>query len=73
MTRVDSDKLSGQAEMLSIDEICQLLDCHRSTIKRWIRHGQFPVPLRRAGQVKRWRRRAVLDFVECKRYADAIR
>ena len=49
-----TETTSGQ--WLDIQALAQHLNCSASSIRRWVRLGQFPRPARLGRRVLRWRR-----------------
>lgn len=42
--------------LLTLPQLCEMLNVNRSTIFRWRQQGRFPEPLQLATQSPRWRR-----------------
>lgn len=44
----------GPEDYLKIEKVARILDTTVRTLRRWVKEGKFPAPVRVAG-VKRWR------------------
>ncbi|WP_414675655.1 helix-turn-helix transcriptional regulator [Methyloceanibacter sp.] len=51
-------------ELLTIDEVAELLGLKKWTIRRKVRDGSFPAPIRLSEQTNRWRARDVEAWLQ---------
>lgn len=55
-----------QSEWLSLSEACELLEAHRSTVRRWADEGKIPC-VRTPGGHRRFPRRELVQYLEAQR------
>ena len=53
----------GPGELLTIEEVCELLRVDRTTLWRRRKRGQFPQPVKINGYTARYRRATVLKWM----------
>ncbi|WP_158640747.1 helix-turn-helix transcriptional regulator [Gemmobacter caeni] len=49
--------------LYTIDDLCEIFHCAKSTIWRWVSSGTFPKPIK-IGGLSRWTQAAVLGVIE---------
>ncbi|EPF2245042.1 helix-turn-helix transcriptional regulator [Citrobacter werkmanii] len=54
------------APLLKIDEVCEIINRHRSRLHVWVREGSFPQPVRRNGRAIGFRRGDVEEWLSRK-------
>lgn len=53
---------SGFAWYLSDNEIATRLGVHRTTVRRWVREGRFPKPVKLGPNCTRWKLTDIEEF-----------
>lgn len=52
-----------QPELIRTSDVCRLLSVSEWTLRRWVRLGKVPRPVRIGCRSVRWNRREILDLV----------
>lgn len=50
-------------ELIDTEQLCTILNLHRSTLSRWMAAGRVPAPLP-LGKPNRWRRDEIIGWIE---------
>ncbi len=50
-------------KLLTIEDVCALLNCTKRTIYNWIKTDGFPAPIKLSAQTRAWREEDVEDWV----------
>lgn len=56
-----------QPELIRTSDVCRLLSVSEWTLRRWVRLGKVPRPVRIGCRSVRWNRREILDLVRSAR------
>lgn len=55
---------SAMKRLLSVNDVCELLQVSRRNLTRLIAKGQIPPPDLRVGRAKRWTAETIEDWIE---------
>lgn len=61
---MNSDKATEIPPTMRWAEITEIFGVGRQTVRRWIRHGRFPKPLKAPGRYSIWNRAEINRFLE---------
>lgn len=53
-----------EATMISLSDTAELLGVHETTVRRWVRDGNLPKPVRLGPRVVRFRRKDIEQIVK---------
>ena len=59
--------MNNEIELLTLQEVLDLLKIKRSSVYDWISKGNFPKPIKFGERYARWMKKDVLDWLEQKR------
>lgn len=51
-------------DLMTLDEVLQTLEVSRTTIWRWQRNGEFPLPDRQQGRKRYWLRSTIETWIK---------
>jgi len=51
-------------ELMTTEQICDLLQIEKRTLRKWMQAGKFPEPIRLNKRVLRWNKEVVLAWLE---------
>lgn len=56
--------ISKNNQLLSITQVCSLINRDRRSLWRWVTEGRFPQPLRLNGRTLGWRQETYQEWLE---------
>ncbi len=56
--------VSDASRLLKAHEVCQMLGISKSTLRRMIRRGEFPEPLKLSPGASRWPKQDVYHYID---------
>ena len=58
--------MTPKIELMKIGDVARTFSVHRETVRRWVRRGEFPPPIK-VGHFVRWRISDIDAFLEKRR------
>ena len=55
--------MTPKIELMKIGDVARTFSVHRETVRRWVRRGEFPPPIK-VGHFIRWRVSDIDSFLE---------
>lgn len=55
--------MTPKIELMKIGDVARTFSVHRETVRRWVRRGEFPPPIK-VGHFIRWRVSDIDDFLK---------
>lgn len=51
-------------KLVTISEVCEMFNRHRSTLWVWVDEGKFPKPIKLNGRTLGWKSEAIQDWLK---------